>query len=65
MKAFDVPQRLLTEMRLSMNPPEVLIRPDLDNQFGIEDFRRAAEAISQGYQAAKQALAAWQSMSTQ
>ncbi|HRW08775.1 MAG TPA: patatin-like phospholipase family protein [Caldilineaceae bacterium] len=59
MKAFDVPQRVVTEMRLSMHPPELLIRPELDSQLGIEDFRHAQVAIEQGYQAAKQALAGW------
>lgn len=56
MKSFDVPQRVLTEMRLSMQPPELLIRPELGSQFGVEDFFRADEAIEQGYQAAMKAL---------
>lgn len=61
MKSFDVPQRVLTEMRLSMQPPELLIRPELDSQFGVEDFFRADEAIEQGYLAAKKALEPWTS----
>lgn len=59
MKSFDVPQRVLTEMRLSMQPPELLIRPELDSQFGVEDFFRSEEAIEQGYIAAKKALDKW------
>ena len=59
MKAFDVPQRVLTEMRLSMQPPELLIRPDLNKQFGIEDFLRAEEAIQKGYEAASHSLDIW------
>ncbi len=59
MKAFDVPQRVLTEMRLSMQPPELLIRPDLDKQFGVEDFLKAEEAIQKGYEAASKALEIW------
>ncbi len=61
MKSFDVPQRVLTEMRLSMQPPELLIRPELDSQFGVEDFFRANEAIEQGYVAAQAAIQYWQS----
>jgi NTE family protein len=59
MKSFDVPQRVLTEMRLSIQPPELLIRPELDSQFGVEDFDRGEEAIAQGYEATHQGLKNW------
>jgi NTE family protein len=59
MKAVDIPQKVLTEMRLSLQPPEILIRPALDPQFGIEDFGRAKEAIKLGYTAAKASISAW------
>jgi len=64
MKSFDVPQRVLTQMRLSMQPPELLIRPELDSQFGVEDFFRAEEAIEQGYIAASKALEDWSQSET-
>ncbi|MEZ4631700.1 MAG: patatin-like phospholipase family protein [Deinococcales bacterium] len=59
MKAFDIPQKVLTEMRLSMQPPELLIRPELAPQFGIEDFHRYEEAIQKGYEASQKTLRSW------
>lgn len=59
MKAVDIPQKVLTEMRLSLHPPEVLIRPPLGADFGIEDFGRMKEALQLGYGAAKERLEAW------
>jgi len=56
MKSFDIPQALLTRVRLSMVPPHVLIRPRLDTDFGVEDFHRLDEAVDAGYQAACTAL---------
>lgn len=52
MKAFDVPQKVITDMRLSLQPPDLLIRPNLDTQFGVEAFERFEEAIRLGYEAA-------------
>ena len=63
MKAFDIPQKVLSEMRLSMQPPELMVCPELDPQFGIEDFERYEEAIERGYEAAKQALSSWKLLS--
>lgn len=57
MKSFDIPAHQITEMRLAMHPPELLIRPQLDVNFGVEDMGRAEEAYEVGYQAAKEALA--------
>lgn len=56
MKSFDVPQAVLTELRLAMQPPALLIRPELDHQFGVEDFERLDEALKAGYQAACKCL---------
>ena len=41
----------ITEMRLKLEPPEVLIRPDL-SRIGFLDFHRATEAMEAGYRAA-------------
>lgn len=56
MKSFDIPANLITEMRLAISPPELLIRPDLDVNFGVEDIHRAQEAYDAGYRAATEAL---------
>jgi NTE family protein len=57
MKSFDVPQAVLTEMRLALQPPALLIQPALDLQFGVEDFERLEEGVDAGYQAATALLA--------
>jgi NTE family protein len=56
MKAFDVPQALVTEVRLAMHPPDLLIRPTLRPGLKVEDFDALDEAVAAGYQAARQAL---------
>lgn len=61
MKSFDVPQALVSQIRLAMTPPDLLIRPDLDREFGVEQFARIDEALEAGYRSAKQGLAAWRS----
>ncbi len=58
MKSFDIPQALVTRMRLTMTPPDVLIRPALDTEFGVEQFGRIDEALAAGYDAGRGALAA-------
>jgi NTE family protein len=58
MKSFDIPANAITEMRLAMHPPELLIRPQLNVNFGVEDIGRAEEAYDEGYRAATAALAA-------
>lgn len=60
MKSFDIPQRFITETRLAMDPPEVLIRPCLEVDFGVEDVHRLDEAVELGYDAAQQALQDWE-----
>ncbi len=52
MKAIEIPQAPLTSIRLSLNPPEVLIRPALDPDLKLEDFRRLDEAVEAGFEAA-------------
>jgi len=52
MKSFDIPASLITEMRLAMHPPEMLVRPKLDVNFGVEDVNRMEEAVAEGYRAA-------------
>ncbi len=53
MKSIDIPQAPLTSMRLSLNPPEVLIRPGLSPDFKIEDYTRLDEAVEVGFEAAE------------
>ena len=59
MKSFDVPQALVTQMRLAMSPPDLLIRPELGRDFGVEQFGRRDEAFEVGYDTARRALEAW------
>ncbi len=56
MKSFDIPQTMLTNMRLAMQPPNLLIRPQLALDFGIEDFHRLEEAEEEGYRCACEQL---------
>jgi NTE family protein len=56
MKAIDIPQALITEMRLAMQPPELLVRPPLAQDLKVENFDRVEEAIRVGYAATKRAL---------
>jgi NTE family protein len=56
MKAIDIPQAPVTSMRLSLNPPEVLIRPPLDPDLKIEDYTRLDEAVEAGFGAAESEL---------
>ena len=56
MKSFDIPAAIITDLRLSIDPPELLIRPKLDVSFGVEDMHRGEEAYKEGYRAAVEAL---------
>jgi NTE family protein len=60
MKSFDIPAYTITEMRLATNPPELLIRPELDVNFGVEDIGRAEEAYDEGYRATIEAASSGQ-----
>lgn len=59
MKSYDIPQKIITDMRLSLHPPELLIRPKLDNQFGVEDFDKLEQAFVLGYQETSERLDNW------
>ncbi len=56
MKAFDIPGSMLTDTRLALNPPDLLLRPDLDPDLKMEDMGRFQEAIDAGYAMAKTQL---------
>ena len=56
MKAFDIPAAMLTETRLALNPPDLLIKPALDNDLKMEDMSRFSEAIDAGYEATEKAI---------
>jgi NTE family protein len=58
MKAYDIPTALITDLRLAVHRPRVLIRPTLDPHFKMEDFDRLDEAVDAGYEAAAAALSA-------
>lgn len=56
MKTYDIPTALITELRLAVHKPRVMIRPPLDPNMKVEDFKLLDEAIDIGYQAAVEAL---------
>jgi len=56
MKAFDIPAAMLTDSRLALNPPDVLVRPRLDPDLKTEDMKRFSEAADAGYVATEAAL---------
>ena len=56
MKAFDIPAAMLTDSRLALNPPNLLVRPRLDPDLKTEDLKRFAEAADAGYAATEAAL---------
>lgn len=56
MKSFDISQAVITEMRLSLQPPDLLLRPPLPVDLKLEDFERVDEASRIGYDATVRAL---------
>jgi NTE family protein len=54
MKAFDIPASVLNDLRLAAYKPDYLIRPTLDPDLKVEDFKRLDEAVEAGYAAAVQ-----------
>jgi NTE family protein len=60
MKAYDIPSSLVTEMRLAINPPDLLIRPRLDPNLKVEDFDSITEPVEVGFRATEAALARWE-----
>ena len=55
-KASELTQAFATRVRLALHPPQVLVRPDLGADFGVEDFTRVDEAVEAGYDAMIEAL---------
>ena len=51
MKAYTITQSRLIELTYCMHPPDLTIRPELGDHFGIEDFGRLDEGFDLGYQA--------------
>jgi NTE family protein len=52
MKAYEIPQALINDIRLATNPPDLLIRPPLDPDLKLEDYDRLEEAAEIGYREA-------------
>jgi NTE family protein len=52
MKAYEIPQALINDIRLATNPPDLLIRPPLEPDFKLEDYDRLEEAVEIGYREA-------------
>ncbi|MCA9752248.1 MAG: patatin-like phospholipase family protein [Gemmatimonadetes bacterium] len=55
-KAYEIPQALITETRLAITPPDLLIRPPLDPHLKLEDYDRLEEAIEVGWREADRRL---------
>lgn len=55
-KSVEIPQAVITDMRLAMHPPELLIRPDLPDNLKPEEFLRLEEALEIGYRSTCEAL---------
>lgn len=60
LKSFDIPLHVLTEMRLGLHPPDLLVRPALDPEFKREDFDRLDEAVEAGERGMRNALQTWE-----
>ncbi len=56
MKAYDIPQRLLTDVRLALNPPDILVRPPIDPDVRVQDFDEWRQPFEAGYEATHVAL---------
>ncbi len=56
MKTYDIPTALITDLRLAVHRPKVMIRPPLDPNMKVEDYKLLDEAIEIGYQSAAKAL---------
>ncbi len=55
-KAYDIPQRLLTDVRLALNPPDILVRPLIDPDIRVQDFDEWKQPYEAGYEAMYMAL---------
>jgi NTE family protein len=56
MKAYDIPQRLLTDARVALNPPDIFVRPPIDPEIKVEDFDEWQQPFEAGYEAMHVAL---------
>jgi hypothetical protein len=56
MKAYDIPQRMLTDARVALNPPDIFVRPTIDHAVKVEDFEDWQQPFEAGYEAMGVAL---------
>ena len=56
MKAYDIPQRMLTDARIALNPPDIFVRPAIDPDIKVEDFDEWRQPYEAGYEAMGVAL---------
>ena len=56
MKTYDIPVAMLNEFRIVASRPDILVRPQLDPDLKVEDFKRIDEAVEAGYHAANDVL---------
>lgn len=56
MQAYTITQSRLIEITCAMHPPNVWLRPELPDDFDIQDFSRRDEALALGYSAVKSAI---------
>ena len=56
MKAYDIPQRLLTDARVALNPPDIFVRPPIDPEIKVEDFDMWEQPYEAGLTAMRKAL---------
>lgn len=52
LQSMDISARMLTELRLEMDKPDVIIRPDV-HQYGMMDMVDPGDLIKRGYRAAE------------
>lgn len=55
-KAYDIPAAVLNDVRLAAQRPDVVIRPPLEPDLKVEDFKRLDEAVEAGYREARRVL---------
>ncbi|MEX2534190.1 MAG: patatin-like phospholipase family protein [Trueperaceae bacterium] len=56
MKAYTITQSRLIEFTYAAHPPDLIIRPELGDDFDLQDFGRFDEAYDLGYRAATEKL---------
>lgn len=55
LKSMDISARMLTEMRLEVDKPEIIVRPDVE-RYGMLDRVNSKDLFTAGYQAAERAI---------